>query len=55
MEKANSTEADTNIKTEFPMGSETILLVEDEEMVRSLSHRILEACGYTVIEARDGL
>ena len=36
-------------------GTETILLVEDEELVRNLSREILETCGYTVIEARDGL
>jgi CheY-like chemotaxis protein len=34
-------------------GTETILLVEDEEMVRSLAREILEAHGYAVSEARD--
>jgi PAS domain S-box-containing protein len=37
------------------VGTETILLAEDEDLVRSLSRQVLEACGYTVIEARDGL
>jgi CheY-like chemotaxis protein len=37
-----------------PKGSEVILLVEDEGMVRVLARRILEASGYVVHEARNG-
>ena len=33
---------------------QTILVVDDEEIVRSLTTRMLEAHGYTVIEAGDG-
>ena len=35
-------------------GSETILLVEDEENVRKLLAHLLEARGYRVLEAADG-
>lgn len=35
-------------------GNETILMAEDDEMVRNLSQKILAASGYTVIVARDG-
>lgn len=38
-----------------PKGSsEVILLVEDEDRVRTLVRRILEARGYIVLEAKDG-
>jgi len=36
-------------------GSETILLVEDEQAVRSATAEFLRLQGYNVIEARDGL
>jgi CheY-like chemotaxis protein len=35
-------------------GSETVLLVEDEESVRQLVRETLESKGYTVIEAENG-
>ena len=39
---------------EIPLGSESILLVEDDEMVRSHVQRMLESLGYQVVTASDG-
>jgi PAS domain S-box-containing protein len=36
-------------------GAETVLLVEDEQLVRQLTHEILHRNGYRVLEAADGL
>ena len=36
------------------VGSETILLVEDESSVRRLAREFLEISGYTVLEAGSG-
>jgi PAS domain S-box-containing protein len=38
----------------MPHGTETILLVEDEDGVRALTRHVLQTCGYTVLEASGG-
>jgi two-component system, cell cycle sensor histidine kinase and response regulator CckA len=44
----------TSGSTEVPMGSETVLLTEDEQDVREIAREFLESGGYQVIEAKDG-
>ncbi len=39
---------------EFDTGSGRVLVVEDEEIVRSLARRLLEKQGYEVVEATNG-
>jgi len=34
-----------------PAGSETVLIVEDDDVVSSVARRVLEGCGYTVLTA----
>jgi signal transduction histidine kinase len=46
--------AEAGERAELVGGSETILLVEDKEELRSTTRRVLERLGYTIIEAGDG-
>ena len=41
-------------ETNAPRGTETILLVEDEEVVRGLTRKILMQAGYIVLDAKSG-
>jgi PAS domain S-box-containing protein len=41
-------------ETKVLTGTETVLLVEDEEMVRDMTKEILEESGYRVLEAKHG-
>ncbi len=43
------------IRPQAPGGSETILVVEDEEEVRAFARQVLERAGYTVLTASDGV
>jgi two-component system cell cycle sensor histidine kinase/response regulator CckA len=36
-------------------GSETILLVEDQDAIRDVAREFLKSSGYTILEARDGI
>lgn len=42
------------IESAAPTGWETILLVEDEDVVRGLARKILEQAGYNVLDATGG-
>ena len=44
----------TSAGEDLPRGTETIIVAEDEEGVRSWISRVLRECGYTVLEARQG-
>jgi signal transduction histidine kinase len=54
VEQPPDTVARSGNSNQLPRGSETILLVEDEETVRKLIRSLLEMCGYTVLEAAGG-
>lgn len=38
----------------MPRGNETLLLVDDEEVIRKMGKRLLERFGYNVVSAADG-
>jgi PAS domain S-box-containing protein len=42
------------VPEELPRATETVLLVEDEEMVRRMTREVLEGAGYRVLEASSG-
>lgn len=53
-DEAALTPAPAESHTQPLRGLETILIVEDEKVVRDTTRRILTRCGYDVLEAADG-
>jgi CheY-like chemotaxis protein len=53
-EEAAAVPAIETDKPEMAMGTETVLLVEDDEVVRTMTVEILTSLGYSVLEAADG-
>ena len=54
VDAAVSSRVELPIAAPVRQGSETILLVEDDDAVRAVAGRILRRSGYTVIEATNG-
>ncbi len=54
IEEASATGQASAVAAAPPEGSETVLLVEDEEMVRSFVRQILQQQGYQVLTANNG-
>jgi PAS domain S-box-containing protein len=53
-EQEKDVEPSANTSCEIPTCPATILMAEDDDMVRSLALEVLEDAGYTVIEAVNG-
>jgi CheY-like chemotaxis protein len=53
-EPVQAKSVDTGPDVVIPGGKETILVVEDEPVLRDLAHIILQECGYNVLEAGSG-
>ncbi len=52
--KSEVKEAESAVSIPATGGKETVLMAEDDAMVRTIAREVFEQFGYTVIEARDG-
>jgi PAS domain S-box-containing protein len=55
LDEVSAARASSRELTALPRGSETVLVVEDDEAVREYSSEILRGMGYSVVEAHDYL
>ena len=44
----------SNLSTELPKAKETVLLIDDDEMVADVGEQILNKYGYQVVSAKSG-
>ncbi len=54
IEQRRPVEARPDLETPVAQGGETVLVVDDEEAVRTVARRVLEDAGYHVMTAADG-
>jgi CheY-like chemotaxis protein len=53
--KGVNTGDEATARTNVPCGEGTVLIIDDEDLMRTVAKKILEKCGYSVLTASDGL